>query len=74
MRLIAVAGVLLILFGAFALTYQGINYVTQKELIDVGPLKAEVKDTKTIPLHPVLGALSLAAGVFLIAWGVQKPA
>ena len=52
-----------------ALAYQGITYTTREKVIELGPLKAEAKKKKTIPLPPVLGALALADGIVLVIVG-----
>jgi hypothetical protein len=55
-----------------AFSYQGITYTTREKVIDVGPLRATVEKEKTIPLPPILGGLSLAAGVVLLIVGARK--
>jgi hypothetical protein len=72
MKPIAVLGIVLILVGAIALAYQGITYTTREKVLDIGPIEATKKEKKTIPLSPVLGALSLAAGVVLVVVGVRR--
>jgi hypothetical protein len=36
-------------------------------VLNVGPIKATADTQKTIPLSPILGGLSLAGGVVLLA-------
>jgi hypothetical protein len=52
--------------GVFALAYEGITYTRTERVIDLGPLKVDAKREKTIPLPPILGALSLVGGVALL--------
>jgi hypothetical protein len=59
-------GLLLIVLGALALAYQGFTYTTREKLIDIGPLKATVNEEHTVPLPPLLGALAIAGGAFLL--------
>lgn len=66
MKPLVIVGILLIALGVFALAYEGISYTKTERVIDLGPLKVDAKREKTIPLPPVLGALSLAAGVVLL--------
>ena len=49
-----------------ALVAGGISYTKRDTIIDVGPVKATTQHEKTIPLPPLVGILSLAAGVLLI--------
>jgi hypothetical protein len=59
-------GILLIAFGALALAYQGFTYTTREKVIDIGPLQATVSEDHTVPLPPIVGALSIAGGAFLL--------
>ena len=72
MGMITVLGVALILLGIVALAYQGITYTTREKIVDIGPLQATADREKTIPLPPLLGGLSLAAGVALVVVSVLK--
>ena len=62
-------GVVLIVLGVIALAYQGITYTTHEKVLEVGPLKATAEKKHTVPLPPVLGGLTLAAGVVLVIAG-----
>jgi hypothetical protein len=72
MKVLTLVGIALIVLGIVAFTYQGITYTTREKVIDVGPLRATVEKEKTIPLPPILGGLSLAAGVVLLIVGARK--
>ena len=72
MKPLAIIGVVLIILGIVALAYQGITYTTREKVIDLGPLKASVEKEKTIPLPPLLGGLTVAAGVFLVWVGSRR--
>jgi uncharacterized membrane protein HdeD (DUF308 family) len=66
MKPLVIVGILLIVLGVFALAYEGITYTRTERVIDLGPLKVDAKREKTIPLPPILGALSLVGGVALL--------
>lgn len=72
MKPLAIAGVLLIVFGLFALAYQGITYKKRETVLDIGPIQATAERQKTIPLPPVLGIASVAAGLALLVVGTRK--
>jgi hypothetical protein len=65
-------GIVLVVIGIFALAYQGISYTKREKIVDVGPLHATKDTTKTIPLPPIVGGLSLIGGIVLIAAGAKK--
>lgn len=67
-----VIGVILILLGIVALSYNRITYTTKEKIVDIGPLEATADKEKSISLPPVLGGLALVAGVGLIAVGYRK--
>jgi hypothetical protein len=67
MRSGTVIGLALVVFGIFALVYQGIGYTKHKRVLDVGPVHATADEHKTIPLPPILGAIALVGGIVLIA-------
>ena len=60
------AAVLLIALGIISLAYQGIRYTTNKNVIDLGPIKATTQEEHSIPLPPIIGALALAGGIVLL--------
>jgi hypothetical protein len=72
MKSTAMVGVFLVLLGVAALVYQGITYTTRETVLDVGPIHATKDTTKTIPLPPVLGGMSLLGGVLLIVLGAKR--
>lgn len=74
MKSISIAGILLVVLGALALAYQGINYTHREKILDVGSIHA-TKDTKEqIPLSPVIGGLALAGGIALLVAGARQKA
>ncbi len=67
-----VIGIVLILLGVVALSYNRITYTTKEKILEIGPLQATAEKEKSIPLPPLLGGLALVAGVGLIAVGYKK--
>ena len=49
----------MIVLGALALAYQGINYTHREKVLDVGPIHATADEQKHIPLPPIVGGLAL---------------
>jgi hypothetical protein len=69
MRLATILGVLLIVFGIFALISEGITYTKNEKIFQIGSVEATAKHQKTIPIPPLVGAACLAGGVFLVVNG-----
>jgi len=72
MKPITWAGIALVVLGALALAYQGINYTRQKDVVDLGSIHVTTETQERIPLPPVLGGLVLAGGIALLAMGARK--
>ena len=73
MKPIVWVGIVLIVFGALALAYQGFTYTHQEKVLDVGPIHATAEKHDRVSIPPVLGALTLAGGIALIVFGGKKP-
>ena len=74
MKPITVIGIVLLVLGALALAYQGINYTHQEKVIDIGPIHATAEKHERIPLPPVIGGLALAGGIVLMIVGARQKA
>ncbi len=74
MKPISIAGILLVVLGALALAYQGINYTKREKIVDIGPIHATADTQKTIPLPPILGGIALIGGVVLLVAGAKRTA
>jgi hypothetical protein len=72
MRTTTLIAVILIAIGIVALGYQGITYTTKETVVDIGPLKIDAEKTKTFPLPPIVGAISLVGGIGLLVMGRKK--
>jgi hypothetical protein len=72
MKPAVVIGIILIVIGVIALAWQGITYTTTERVVDLGPLKVEAQQEKTIPLPPILGVLALVGGVVLVVVGTRR--
>jgi hypothetical protein len=64
-------GIFLIVVGALALAYQGIDYTRQKKVLHVGLVHLTKETNERIPLPPILGGLALVGGVVLLVMGAS---
>ncbi|MBK9256707.1 MAG: hypothetical protein IPM42_14560 [Saprospiraceae bacterium] len=62
-------GIVLVIIGILMLTYTGFNYVTTEKIVDIGPLQVETKKNNFVKLSPVIGAVLLIGGLFMIVKG-----
>lgn len=70
--MIKIIGIILIVLGIVALVFGGISYTKKEKVIDLGPIEATAEEKKTIPLPPILGAISLVGGIVLLLVGSKK--
>lgn len=67
-------GIVLIIAGLVALIYGSIPYTKRKEVMQVGPMRAEVETQEEVPIPPIVGGLVLASGVALVLLSRKKKA
>ena len=61
-----IVGLVLVGIGLVALLWGGISWTREKTVLDAGPIEIQTEERERIPLPPVLGAVSLIAGVLLV--------
>ncbi len=64
-----IIGVALLILGIIALAYQGFTYTVPKKEVDLGPIQVTRQERHTVPLPPILGALSLIGGIAVLVLG-----
>jgi uncharacterized membrane protein len=72
MKAITLIGIVLVVLGALALAYQGINYTRTEKVLDLGPIHATQETQKRIPLPPIIGGIALIGGVALLVAGTRR--
>ncbi len=72
MKPIILIGIILVVLGALALAYQGINYTRTEKVLDLGPIHATKDTQERIPLPPILGGIALIGGVGLLIAGARR--
>ena len=72
MKMASIVGILLIVVGIIGLAYGGITYTHREKVIDIGPIQATTEKHDRLPLPPIVGGLSLAAGVVLLVAGAKR--
>lgn len=67
--LTGIVGIILILLGIVTLAYQGISYTKREKIAQIGDIQVTADTQKTVYFPPVLGGVSLVAGIVLVAVG-----
>ena len=71
MNTMKLVGIFLIILGVIALFYQGISFIIPKDILDLKYIAITINENKTIPLPPIVGVVSLAAGIALIMFSLK---
>lgn len=69
MRPLAIAGLLLLVFGGVVLL-RGLSFTSQKSVFKVGDFQASVEERREVPTWA--GALAVAGGVVLLIAGSRR--
>lgn len=72
MKAATVVGIILIALGIIGFAVGGISFTHEKKDVDLGPLQVSHKQTKTVPISPILSTVSLIAGVGLVVVGARS--
>lgn len=64
--------IVLIAIGIIAFAYQGISYTSRENVVDLGPLHVSAEKSHTLPLPPIVGALTLLGGLALLFMDSKK--
>jgi hypothetical protein len=67
-----IAGFVLIVIGLIGLLYGGISWTHEKTVLDIGPVKAQAEERKSIPIPPVVGGIALVAGIVLLVLPARR--
>ena len=72
MKAATVVGILLIVVGIVGFALGGFSFTHEKKDIDLGPVQVSHKETRTLPISPILSTLALVAGVGLVVVGARR--
>jgi len=67
-------GIVLIVLGALALSYQGFSYVSRDTVVDAGPIKISADREHNVWLPPAVGGIALLSGLALLIVGRKNGA
>ena len=71
MKLISIAGIVLVALGAFLL-FRGVSYTKSQEVLKVGDFSVSASERR--PISPWIGGATIAAGVVLVIAGARRKA
>ncbi|HUB17439.1 MAG TPA: hypothetical protein VL990_02310 [Acidobacteriaceae bacterium] len=72
MKAATIVGILLIVLGVIGFVAGGFSYTHEKKDVNMGPLQIQHKQTRTVPLSPILSGVALVGGIGLVLVGARK--
>lgn len=72
MKPIAWIGIVLIIIGIVGFSLGGLSFTHEKKDVDMGPLQISHRQTKTVPIPPILSGIVLVGGIVLVAVGARS--
>lgn len=67
-----IAGIVLIVVGILMFVFNGINFQTEKTVVDVGPLKIDKKENNHVGWPAYAGGVAVLAGIVVLVAGRKK--
>lgn len=65
-------GIVLVVLGALALVYGGINYSKDRTVLQLGSMSVTATEHKSIPVAAVVGVVVLIGGAALLVAGKRR--
>ena len=72
MKAVTLVGILLIVVGIIGFVAGGFSYTHEKKDVNMGPLQIQHKQTRTIPISPILSTIALIGGIGLVVVGARS--
>jgi hypothetical protein len=72
MKTATIVGLLLIVLGVIGFAVGGVSFTHEKQDAKIGPVEINHEQTKTVPIPPILSALSLVGGIGLVVVGARS--
>ncbi len=65
-------GIGIVIIGVIMMIYTGFNYVTEKNIVDIGPIQITAEENHPIKWSPIIGVLLIAGGILVITTNKSK--
>jgi uncharacterized membrane protein YdcZ (DUF606 family) len=59
-------GIAVLIIGALMMFYTGFNYVTEKKVVDIGPIEINKTENHPVSWSPIVGVILIIGGAILI--------
>lgn len=72
MKVVSVIGIILLVLGVIGFVAGGISYMTNEQVVDMGPIEVEAEEKRSFPSTPLASGIALLSGAALIYAGQKK--
>ncbi len=72
MKAATLVGILLVVLGIIGFVAGGFSFTHEKKDVSMGPVQIQHKQTKTIPISPILSTVALIGGIGLVVAGAKS--
>ena len=62
-------GITLVILGIMMFVYTGIDFITKRRVVDIGPIKIDREENHPIQWSPVVGVVLIVGGIVLTLRG-----
>jgi len=59
-------GIVLVILGILMFVYTGIDFITKKRVVDIGPIKIDKEENHPIQWSPIVGVVLIVGGIGLV--------
>jgi len=65
-------GIGLIILGIMMVAYTGIDFITKKRVVDIGPIKIDKEEDHPVQWSPIVGVVLIIGGIGLAVRGRKE--
>jgi len=65
-------GIVLVIIGIAMMVITGFNYVTKKNVVDIGPIEINKEQNHPVQWSPIIGGVLLIGGIVVLATSRKK--
>ena len=58
-------GIALVILGIMMFVYTGIDFITNKRVVDIGPIKIDKEESHPVQWSPIVGVVLIVGGIGL---------
>jgi len=65
-------GIVLVILGILMFVYTGIDFITKKRVVDIGPIKIDKEENHPVQWSPIVGVVLIISGIVVVLRGRKE--